>query len=58
MNRSLNLLRRFGADTRGATSIEYCMIAVFISIVCVGVWRSIGGNVDTLTATVLPGLSR
>jgi Flp pilus assembly pilin Flp len=58
MTRCKALLRHFCADTRGATSIEYCLIAVLISIVCVGVWRSMGQNVSTMTATVVPGLTR
>jgi pilus assembly protein Flp/PilA len=49
-------MKRFAADESGATAIEYCMIAVFVSIVSVSAWISIGTNISSLNARVLPGL--
>jgi pilus assembly protein Flp/PilA len=40
------LLARFFADQRGATSIEYALIAVGLSIVIVGAIANIGTNLN------------
>jgi pilus assembly protein Flp/PilA len=46
------LLSRFGCDDRGATSIEYALIAVGLSIVIVGAVTSIGTSLNTKYDTV------
>jgi pilus assembly protein Flp/PilA len=51
-------LRRFARDDSGATAIEYCMIAVFISIVCVTVWTQMGTRLVVLYTSIIPGLNR
>ncbi|UYO41479.1 Flp family type IVb pilin [Rhodopseudomonas palustris] len=38
------LISRFWADTRGATAIEYAMIAAGLSIVIVGVVTALGNS--------------
>lgn len=37
-----NLFARFAKDESGATAIEYGLIAALISVVCIGVWTTIG----------------
>ena len=37
-------LRKLGVDTRGATAIEYGLIAALIAIACVGGLKSLGGG--------------
>ena len=46
----------FARDESGATSIEYALIATFISIVIVGMVSSIGSHVKTLLQGVMAGL--
>jgi pilus assembly protein Flp/PilA len=46
------LLARFAADQSGATSIEYALIAVGISIVIIGAVTSIGTNLSGKYTTV------
>ncbi|HXX04767.1 MAG TPA: Flp family type IVb pilin [Xanthobacteraceae bacterium] len=50
------LLRRFLADQRGATSLEYAIIASGISIVIVGTVASIGSTVENMFSTVASAL--
>lgn len=53
--RQLNVLLR---DHRGATAIEYCLIAAFISLMLVAGAQAIGFNLlETLNAA-LEGMSR
>jgi pilus assembly protein Flp/PilA len=42
--RACRELARFAADEGGATSIEYAMIAVFVSVAIVGAVSSLGAN--------------
>ena len=37
-----NLFARFAKDESGATAIEYGLIAALISVVCIGVWGTVG----------------
>ncbi len=37
-------LRKLGVDTRGATAIEYGLIAALIAVACVGGLASLGGG--------------
>jgi pilus assembly protein Flp/PilA len=43
----LKLISRFLADESGATAIEYCLIAVGISIVIITAVNGIGSTVNT-----------
>jgi pilus assembly protein Flp/PilA len=49
-------LRRFAGDERGATSIEYAIIASGVSIVIVGVIATLGSNVKGLYSNVATAL--
>ncbi|RXT43552.1 pilus assembly protein [Bosea sp. Tri-44] len=42
-----NLFARFAKDESGATAIEYGLIAALIAVVCITVWGSIGGSLNT-----------
>ena len=46
------LISRFLADQSGATAIEYCLIAVGISIVIVTVVNGLGSTLNTKYALV------
>lgn len=48
--------RRFLRDERGATSIEYAIIASGVSIVIVGVIATLGSNVKSLYSSVATAL--
>lgn len=41
-------VRDFLVDQRGATALEYSLIAIFVSIMIIGGARTIGGNLSTL----------
>jgi pilus assembly protein Flp/PilA len=41
------MLRRFVADERGASAIEYCMLALFLSLAIIAGARSIGSTLST-----------
>lgn len=43
----MSLIRRFALDNRGATSIEYAMIACLISVAIVAGARAIGQAIQT-----------
>ena len=49
------LIRRSWADTRGATAIEYAMIASVIALVLVAVLPGLSGAVGALFSTVASG---
>lgn len=51
-------LKLFLRDERGATAIEYALIAGIVSIAAVTAMSQIGTRVDASFAGVLPGLSR
>ncbi|MEA2833719.1 MAG: Flp/Fap pilin component [Methylobacteriaceae bacterium] len=40
------MLRKFLADKRGATAIEYCILATLMSLAIVAGARSIGSNIS------------
>jgi Flp pilus assembly pilin Flp len=55
VDRLNNALRTLRADHAGATSIEYCLIAAFISIMVVG-WASfVGTSVSNFFTQVANG---
>ncbi|WP_246688087.1 Flp family type IVb pilin [Methylobacterium sp. WL120] len=45
-------IRRFAADVRGATSIEYALIAGFVFLVAVGSIRLYASRVGQVYATI------
>jgi pilus assembly protein Flp/PilA len=49
-------LHRFAGDERGATSIEYALIASGISIVIAGVVAGLGSNIKTMYQSVSTAL--
>ncbi len=58
MRTLIDCCKRFRRDEHGATAIEYCLIAVLVSIVSIGAWTAMGTNLSAMTATVIPGLTR
>jgi pilus assembly protein Flp/PilA len=44
--RVIFMFRRFAADERGASAIEYCMLALFLSIAIIAGARSIGTTLN------------
>lgn len=50
------LVSRFISDTRGATSIEYAMIAAGISIVIIGAVTTLGTNLSAKYDQVKAGI--
>ena len=50
------MFRRFLCDERGATSIEYAIIASGVSIVIVGVIATLGSNVKGLYSSIAAAL--
>jgi pilus assembly protein Flp/PilA len=51
-----NLFARFAKDESGATAIEYGLIAALISVVCIGVWGTVGSGLLTKFTAVSDGL--
>jgi pilus assembly protein Flp/PilA len=46
------MIRKFLKDESGATAIEYGLLACLISVVCIGVWTSIGTSLKTTFTSV------
>ena len=38
------ILRKLGADARGATAIEYGLIVALIAVACIGAFTNLGGG--------------
>jgi pilus assembly protein Flp/PilA len=51
------LIRRFFSDTRGATAIEYAMIAALVSVAIVAGARAIGVSITNRFVAVSNNLS-
>jgi len=49
-------LRRFASDERGATAIEYALIASGVSVTIVGIVGGLGSNVKTMFNNVSTAL--
>ena len=56
MERFFALALDFLRDRRGATAIEYALIAFFISITAVATLREIGPALNAKYAGIVPGL--
>jgi pilus assembly protein Flp/PilA len=52
----MQMIQRFVRDERGATAIEYALIASGVSIVIVGTVATLGSNVKTLFTSVSTAL--
>jgi pilus assembly protein Flp/PilA len=50
------LLRRFASDERGATAIEYGLIAAGISVAIIAVVQSLGSSLNTTFTSVSTAL--
>ena len=48
----MNLVRRFVNDERGATAIEYGLIAAGISVAIVAVVNTLGTNLNTTFSSI------
>ena len=48
----LSLLRRFCADENGSTAIEYCIMAMMISVACIGAIRGLGNGITSTWSDV------
>ncbi|MEI5667991.1 Flp family type IVb pilin [Bosea sp. CCNWLW174] len=51
-----NLFARFAKDESGATAIEYGLIAALISVVCIGIWGTIGSSLTAKFGLINQGL--
>jgi pilus assembly protein Flp/PilA len=49
-------VKSFAVDSRGATAIEYTLIAMLIALVIIGALTAIGTRLNTMIGTVTPGL--
>ena len=50
------MIRTFLKDETGATAIEYGLIAALISVVCIGVWQTVGTNMEVVFGKVRDAL--
>jgi pilus assembly protein Flp/PilA len=51
-----NLLKRFAADNRGATAIEYGLIAALIAVVIITGLTSVGTSLNSKLASIATSL--
>lgn len=51
------IISRFVKDEKGATAIEYGLIAALISVAAVGAFSLVGGEINTLMGTVQTNLA-
>ena len=56
MERISALALEFLRDRRGATALEYGLVAFFVSIAAIATIRQIGPLVNAKCASILPGL--
>lgn len=50
-------LKRFLQDERGATAIEYGLIAALISVAIIGILSQLGGSLESTFQSINTGLS-
>ena len=53
----MQIVRRFLRDERGATAIEYGLIAALVSVVVLGVLRTVGTNLTSTFTAVSDALA-
>jgi pilus assembly protein Flp/PilA len=46
------VLRKFRKDEKGATAIEYALIAALISVAAIAAFSAVGGGIDATMNTV------
>jgi len=46
------LLRKLGKDSKGATAIEYGLIAALVGVACIGALTTVGKNLSSVFSTV------
>jgi pilus assembly protein Flp/PilA len=51
------LLKRFVADDKGATAIEYGLIATLVAVVIITGLTAVGANLNTLMGSVATSLN-
>ena len=47
-----NLIARFVRDEEGQDLIEYSLLAALISVVCIEILRTLGGDINDLFTTI------
>lgn len=55
--RLMTFLRTFLRDERGATAIEYGLIAALISVAIIGILSQLGGSLESTFQSINTGLS-
>jgi pilus assembly protein Flp/PilA len=48
----LRLVKKLGKDTKGATAIEYGLIAALVGVACIGALSTVGTNLKAVFTTV------
>ena len=46
------LIKKLGKDTKGATAIEYGLIAALVGVACIGALTTVGSNLKSVFTTV------
>jgi pilus assembly protein Flp/PilA len=46
------LIKKLGKDTKGATAIEYGLIAALVGVACIGALTTVGSNLKGVFTTV------
>ena len=57
MSKHLALLRRLLADQRGATAIEYALMAAVVSITAIGGLQAFASSMDHVWNVLIAGLA-
>lgn len=55
MKKALHLLRYFSSDERGATAIEYSLIAMLVALPTIAAFELLGHNISTSIMNVAAG---
>ncbi len=53
----IRTLSRFRRDDRGATALEYGLIAALMFVVCLAGWQALGGNASGLIIRAMTAIS-
>ena len=54
----MQFIRKILKNSKGATAIEYGLIAALISVACIIAFRSLGLNLETIFLTIANALRR